>query len=123
MDMDSYTRFALSLILVLGMIFIVAAGLRRFGPTGPGLRTGRGSTRRLRVVEATMVDARRRLMLVRCDDTEHLLLIGGTHDLVVASGLAVPAAPPPIPDSPPPSAAPTGPAFRSLLDRVSGGRP
>ena len=38
---------------------------------------------RLEVLESTAVDARRRLILVRCDDVEHLLMIGGPSDLVV----------------------------------------
>jgi hypothetical protein len=38
---------------------------------------------RLAVVESTVVDGERRLLLVRCDNIEHLILVGGPADLVV----------------------------------------
>jgi flagellar protein FliO/FliZ len=38
------------------------------------------------------VDAKRRLVLVRRDDREHLLLLGATQDVVVESGIAARAA-------------------------------
>lgn len=143
MDMESYTRFVFSLLVVLGMIFVVAALLRRFGPVGPGMRARRGAQRRVQVVEATMLDPRRRLLLVRRDDREHLLLIGGGNDVVVETGIQaapeslVPDAATPMPKVAPkvaPNLAPTeamaagsrqegGHPFRSLLDRVTGRTP
>jgi hypothetical protein len=38
---------------------------------------------RLAVVESTVVDPERRLLLVRCDNVEHLILVGGPADVVV----------------------------------------
>src|SRR5207302_4693328 len=38
---------------------------------------------RLAVIDAATVDARRRLILIRPDNVEHLLLIGGPTDVVV----------------------------------------
>jgi hypothetical protein len=40
---------------------------------------------RLGVLESTDVDERRQLLLVRCDDIEHLILVGGPADIVVES--------------------------------------
>jgi hypothetical protein len=40
---------------------------------------------RLEVLESTPVDAQRRLVLVRCDNVEHLIMVGGPADLVVES--------------------------------------
>ena len=75
-------------MFVLALIGIVAWVLRRFGPN---LRLGRAG--RLGVVETVALDSRRRLMLVRRDGVEHLLLIGGTGDLVVESGIVAGDAP------------------------------
>ncbi|MCB1485994.1 MAG: flagellar biosynthetic protein FliO [Bauldia sp.] len=44
---------------------------------------GRGRLPRLAVIDALSVDKRRRLVLVRRDNVEHLLLIGGPSDIVV----------------------------------------
>ena len=43
--------------------------------------------RRLAVVEQASVDGRRRLLLVRRDGIEHLIMIGGPVDVVVETGI------------------------------------
>lgn len=87
MTPDSYPRYLVSLIFVLGLIGLFAWLLRRFGP--PSRLRGPGK-RRLSIVEILPVDARRRLVLLRRDDTEHLILIGQGQDLVVESGIEPP---------------------------------
>jgi flagellar protein FliO/FliZ len=89
MDMGSYLRFLLALVFVLGLIALLVWVVRRFGPAGIALRAS-GRNRRLAIVEVTPVDARRRLVLVRRDGVEHLLLLGAGNDLVIESGLAAP---------------------------------
>lgn len=81
-----YLRFALALIFVLALIGLASWLMRRFGP-GSRISGGRNGGRRIGVVEAAAIDAKRRLVLVRRDDAEHLLLIGGGTDLVVESGI------------------------------------
>lgn len=85
MTTPDYLRFVLALAFVLGLIGIFGLLLRRFGP-GAGLALRRpGQQRRLGVVEVLSLDARRRLVLVRRDGVEHLLLLGQTGDQVVES--------------------------------------
>ncbi len=43
--------------------------------------------RRLAVVESLPLDIKRRLVIVRCDDREHLLLLGGEQDMLIAAGI------------------------------------
>lgn len=86
MDTISYLRFVASLVLVLGLILAGLWALRKFGLGAMVSRPG--GRRRLSVVEAVAVDARRRLVLVRRDGREHLLLVGGTTDLVVERDIA-----------------------------------
>jgi len=43
--------------------------------------------RRLGVVETAWVDQRRKLVLIRRDDVEHLIIIGGPVDMVVETGI------------------------------------
>src|SRR5690606_26301874 len=59
----------------------------RRAATASFLNHGRNRKPRLAVVDVTAVDSRRRLVLVRRDDCEHLILIGGPSDLVVESGI------------------------------------
>ena len=42
---------------------------------------------RLGVIEQATVDSRRRLLLVRRDDVEHLIMTGGPVDVVIETGI------------------------------------
>jgi flagellar protein FliO/FliZ len=87
MQTSDYLTAVLALAFVVALIAALAWGVRRFNLV-PGAAALRGS-RRLGVVEVTPIDVRRKLVLVRRDDTEHLLLIGQQGDLVVEAGIAV----------------------------------
>ncbi len=99
-------RFVVAFMLVLGLIGAGALLWRRFFGAGPLSPLGpRSRQPRLAVVDAAAVDARRRLILIKRDNVEHLLMIGGPTDIVVESniGRAAPIAvsrePRPIPDN------------------------
>jgi hypothetical protein len=51
---------------------------------------------RLSVMEQASVDAKRKLVLIRRDDVEHLIMTGGPVDVVIETGIAAPL-PPPLP--------------------------
>lgn len=73
-----------SLLIVLGMIGAIAWLIRRWGGlTGLAGRTLSKSTRRLTVSESISVGARHRLVLLRRDDKEYLVLLGPNGDLVI----------------------------------------
>jgi flagellar protein FliO/FliZ len=85
-DISVYLRFILALAGVLALIAIAAFILKRVG--WGGMTAPKSGQKRLAVTAAIALDGRRRLVLVRRDDVEHLLLIGGPADLVVESGIA-----------------------------------
>ncbi|MGD9536916.1 MAG: hypothetical protein AB7P52_04100 [Alphaproteobacteria bacterium] len=79
MDLDAYLRFALALVLVIGLIALIAWLVRRFGLAqrlAPGTSLPR-RYRRLGVIEVCPVDGRRRLVLLRRDGVEHLVMLSG----------------------------------------------
>jgi hypothetical protein len=69
--------------LILLVIVLVVVRLIRSMTFGTFVAGGRNRKTRLAVMDATAVDSHRRLVLVRRDDIEHLLLIGGPTDVVV----------------------------------------
>jgi flagellar protein FliO/FliZ len=75
--------FILAFVAVLALIAALAWGVRRFAGNRLGANTNRGRMPRLAVIDAAAVDGRRRLVLVRRDNIEHLLMIGGPTDIVV----------------------------------------
>lgn len=90
MGVTELARFAGALGLVVGLIFLCAFAARRGGLIQTA-RTGR-RTGRIGVVETIALDAKRRLVLVRRDDREHLVVLGPDGDLVVERGIAAPVA-------------------------------
>ncbi len=75
------------LALVAFAIVLVIIRLIRGLSFGTFVAGGRNRKTRLAVMDATAVDSHRRLVLVRRDDVEHLILIGGPTDVVVEQGI------------------------------------
>ncbi len=94
MSLGSYFNFLLSLVFVIGLIGLAAWTYRRFF-MGRSVSARFGlSAGRLNVVESRALDARRRLVLVRRDGVEHLILLGPNSETVVETGIPAPLAPP-----------------------------
>jgi flagellar protein FliO/FliZ len=97
MDTTSTTSMitaAAALIGTLGLLVLVVWAIRRFG----GVGTVRGD-RRLRMLETLALDPKRRVVLIRHDEREHVLLVGGPNDLVISSRIVSPPTFSPIPPS------------------------
>lgn len=104
-DPESFSWFRLLLatstvIALMGGLAFVLKYAAMKGWTLPALQT-RGMARRLRVLETLPLDARRRLVLVQCDDRAHLLLLGSASDSLVAANLDLPPLPAPAPSPAP----------------------
>jgi hypothetical protein len=82
--------FALGIVIVLIVLGLWV--LKLF--TRAGERLGRGSDKRLQVIDTANVDGKRKVMIIRRDNVEHVIMTGGPQDLVIESGIAVPAAQP-----------------------------
>lgn len=84
MDWLDWARSLFALIATLALIVGAAYGARRLGM----LQANSGAVKRMRVTESLMLDPRRRMVIVRCDDREHVLLLGPGGDIVVAEQAA-----------------------------------
>ena len=78
--------FALGIVLVLIVLGLWL--LKLF--TRAGERLGRGSDKRLQVIDTANVDGKRKVMIIRRDNVEHVIMTGGPQDLVIEAGIAVP---------------------------------
>jgi flagellar protein FliO/FliZ len=86
-DMPLPVRFFLAFLIVVGLIGATAWAVRGFGAGRLGGAGTRGRQPRLAVVDYASVDSRRRFILVRRDNIEHLVLIGGPTDVVVEANI------------------------------------
>jgi flagellar protein FliO/FliZ len=86
-EMPLAVKFLVAFPVVLGLIGLVLWLVHRFGTGRLGGASTRGRQPRLGVIDHASVDARRRLILVRRDNVEHLLMIGGPTDVVVEANI------------------------------------
>ncbi|MHC5652882.1 flagellar biosynthetic protein FliO [Stappia sp. ICDLI1TA098] len=77
--------FFIAVIIVLALISIFVWVLRRIASTRA--LGGRSRQPRIAVMDAAALDARRRLVLIRRDNVEHLILVGGPSDVVVEQNI------------------------------------
>ncbi len=81
-------RFLAALILVVGLMLGLGLVMRKIN-AGSGL-VAPGKKRRLRIVETLPLDHRRRMILIRRDDRDHLVILGPSGETVVESGIIPP---------------------------------
>lgn len=109
---------------VLALLVILLLAWRAFSPRIAGRRG-----QRLGISEYHEIDKSRRLVLVRRDNVEHLILIGGGQDLVIEPGItasAIAAAYTPAPVAPDPATfrpAPRAPIFAERKAAAGRGEP
>ena len=94
MGLDAYLRFLFALVFVLALIALLAWLAKRFGV--PGALTRQRPDRRLSVVDSLPLDSRHRLVLVRRDASEHLVVLGPGGTSLIEPGIE-----PPAPTAPP----------------------
>ena len=85
-DLPTPVNFVIAFVVVLLLIGAATWLVRRFGAArlDPGARSRQP---RLAVIDAAAVDGRRKLVIIRRDNVEHLLMIGGPTDVVVETNI------------------------------------
>ena len=82
-SMASWLLSIIGIVVLLLAIWLIIRAIRRprYG------NRKRNNKARLAVTDAASVDSRRRLVLLRRDDVEHLIMIGGPTDIVIESDI------------------------------------
>jgi flagellar protein FliO/FliZ len=83
-DTDSILLAIAAFLFAFALISLVAWAFKAFMLTGRGGASYlKGRERRLGVIETATVDAHRKLLLIRRDNVEHLIMTGGPVDVVI----------------------------------------
>jgi hypothetical protein len=88
-----FWTFLLAVLALLSVGIAVFVRAYLSGTTPAALLFRQKNDRRLEVVDHANVDSRRKLILIRRDDVEHLVMTGGPVDLVIETGIAAPPRP------------------------------
>ncbi len=81
---EQYQDYAIYALVAVGILIVLMLMIRMIGSR---VRGKQGS--RLGISEFHELDKARRLVLVRRDDVEHLIMIGGPQDLVIEPGIGL----------------------------------
>jgi flagellar protein FliO/FliZ len=79
LELPRPASLVIAFLVVAALIGVTAWLVRRFGAN----RRGGSARRRLAVIDAARVDKSRSVVLIRRDNIEHLLMIGGPTDMVI----------------------------------------
>lgn len=85
MEFVDFGRFFWSFAFVLGLLGLLALLMRRYGSSA--LRIKPKSEARVEILETLPLDSRFRLLLIRRDDVEHLIVKGPETVQVIETGI------------------------------------
>ncbi len=90
MNLLDLLRAVFGLAITLGLIGLAAYAVRRYAPELMARMQTERKERRLKVLETLVLDPSRRLVLVRVDDEERLILLGEGRELIEPRGPVIP---------------------------------
>lgn len=85
MEIVSVLQSVFALVFVLCLIGLISILLRKYSSLRLSSRIS-GKKGRISITDATVIDSKRKLVLIRRDDIEHLILLGD-KDIVIESGI------------------------------------
>jgi flagellar protein FliO/FliZ len=85
----SWLRVLIAASTVLGLLSLLSLAMKYVASRG-WICPLKQSGKRLHVIESLPLDARRRLVIIKCDETEHLLLLGPGQDRIIETNLSKP---------------------------------
>jgi flagellar protein FliO/FliZ len=97
-DLTQYMLVMFVLVGLLGAIGLLALAIQRgwILKNITGLRYMKPEERRLKVSETLVIDPRRRVVIVKCDDEEYVVLLGAESETLLSTQPAKPTPPKPI---------------------------
>lgn len=81
MELIDPVRMILGLLFTIGMLLVLWVGIRKFAP-GMVQAIPKGE-RRLKIIEALQLDGKRRLLVIKDGESEHLILLGSATETVL----------------------------------------
>lgn len=88
MEITEIFRFVAALMFIIGLIGLCAYVAKRLGLANGGWHPT-SAPKRLAIVEVKAIDAKHRLLLIRRDGKEHLILMG-EQNLLIEAGIDAP---------------------------------
>lgn len=86
-EIPQILKLILALVFVLSLMGGLALLLRKLGLSTMGGTSG--NKRRIKIIEALALDARRRAVILQCDQKQYLVIMGPNGETLVDSNLSI----------------------------------
>lgn len=87
MTFNSYIQFAIALLFVLALMGLLTLIIKKVNQAQSGLM---GKKNRLKIVEQRLIDSKHKIAIIRCDDTEHLVVISQNSSNIIETNIKTP---------------------------------
>lgn len=84
-ELPQIVRLFAALAFVIALMGGLSLILKKIGM--PGTPNTPAKQRRLRIIESMPLDARRRVVILQCDDKQHLVILGASGETVIKADL------------------------------------
>jgi len=84
MSIEDYIRFAVAFIFVLSLMVSIGWLVRKFNSKKQGFS---GKDKRLAIIEQKIIDPRNKMVLIRRDNKEHLVIMSQNGNIIVETGI------------------------------------
>ena len=86
MDWMNYLQFAIALLVVLALMGLLTLALKKLNLAQSGMH-GKGN--RIKIIEQRMIDSRHKVAIIRCDDKDHLVILGQNGNTVIKADMDI----------------------------------
>jgi flagellar protein FliO/FliZ len=80
-------QFAIALIIVLALMGLLGILMKKMNAFQSGIG---GRNNRLQIIEQRIIDSKSKAVIIRCDDKDHLVVIGQQAQIVVKADMDKP---------------------------------
>ena len=87
MDWNQYIQIGIALALVLAMMGLLSIVLKKINFAQSGLAN---KNARIKIIEQRMIDSKHKAAIIRCDDKDHLVILGQNGDTVIKADMDIP---------------------------------
>lgn len=86
-DLPDLARMMLALAFVLGLMGSLTYLLKKLGVSANLVAPRNSKDRRLRIIESLPLDARRRLVILQCDEIQYLVILNANGETVLKNDI------------------------------------
>ena len=87
MMMHDISYILLMFVMVIGLILLTAAMMKKFQPSKLFHKNNLGEPRRLLLEETLILDQQNKIILIKRDDVRHLLMVGRDKSIIIETGI------------------------------------